>query len=79
MANRAYGQFCGFARALEAVGERWALLIVRDLMVGPKRFTDLRRGFQGPSTLVETVQEQAPFSGHIVSFRGNRGHLVKLL
>lgn len=44
MAKRAYGQYCGFARAVEVVGERWALLIVRDLLVGPKRFTDLRRG-----------------------------------
>ena len=44
MSKRAYGQFCGLARALELVGERWALLIVRDLLVGPKRFTDLRRG-----------------------------------
>jgi len=41
---RTYGQFCGVARALELVGERWALLIVRDLLVGPRRFTDLRRG-----------------------------------
>ncbi len=41
---RAYGQFCGVARALELVGERWTLLIVRDLLVGPRRFTDLRRG-----------------------------------
>ncbi len=44
MAKRAYGQYCGFARALEIVGERWGLLIIRDLLVGPKRFTDLRRG-----------------------------------
>lgn len=44
MSKRVYGQFCGFARALELVGERWALLIVRDLLVGPKRFTDLRAG-----------------------------------
>jgi len=44
MMKRTYGQFCGVARALEMVGERWALLIVRDLVVGPKRFTDLRRG-----------------------------------
>ncbi len=44
MAGRAYGQYCGLARAVELVGERWALLIVRDLLVGPKRFTDLRRG-----------------------------------
>jgi DNA-binding HxlR family transcriptional regulator len=42
--SRSYGQFCGFARALEIVGERWALLVVRDLVLGPKRFTDLRRG-----------------------------------
>lgn len=44
MRARAYGQFCGLARALEIVGERWAVLIVRDLLVGPKRFTDLHRG-----------------------------------
>jgi DNA-binding HxlR family transcriptional regulator len=44
MRTRAYGQYCGIARALELVGERWALLIVRDLLLGPKRFTDLRRG-----------------------------------
>jgi DNA-binding HxlR family transcriptional regulator len=39
-----YGQYCGFSRALELVGERWALLIVRDLLVSPKRFVDLQRG-----------------------------------
>lgn len=44
MAKRDYGQFCGLVRALEMVGERWALLIVRDLLVSPKRFTDLRQG-----------------------------------
>lgn len=43
MAHRSYGQFCGLARALELVGERWALLVVRDLILGPKRFTELRR------------------------------------
>jgi DNA-binding HxlR family transcriptional regulator len=42
--KRAYGQYCGFARAAELVGERWALLIVRDLLVAPKRFSDLQRG-----------------------------------
>ncbi|PCC67300.1 transcriptional regulator, HxlR family [Nannocystis exedens] len=44
MATRSYGSYCGVARALELVGERWALLIVRDLLVGPRRFTDLQRG-----------------------------------
>jgi DNA-binding HxlR family transcriptional regulator len=42
--TRSYGQYCGFARALELVGDRWALLLVRDLLVGPKRFGDLQRG-----------------------------------
>jgi DNA-binding HxlR family transcriptional regulator len=40
---RTYGQFCGLARALEIVGERWSLLVIRDLMLGPKRFNDLQR------------------------------------
>jgi DNA-binding HxlR family transcriptional regulator len=44
MARRTYGQYCGLARAVEMVGERWAMLIIRDLLVSPKRFTDLRRG-----------------------------------
>jgi len=44
MSRRSYGQYCGVAYALELVGERWALLVVRDLILGPKRFTDLRRG-----------------------------------
>lgn len=44
MSRRSYGQYCGVAHALELVGERWALLVVRDLILGPKRFTDLRRG-----------------------------------
>ncbi|HEX6472707.1 MAG TPA: winged helix-turn-helix transcriptional regulator [Streptosporangiaceae bacterium] len=44
MTKRSYGQYCGLARALEIVGERWALLLVRDLLVGPRRFTDLRKG-----------------------------------
>jgi DNA-binding HxlR family transcriptional regulator len=44
MARRGYGQICGVSRALEIVGERWAMLIIRDLLLGPKRFTDLRQG-----------------------------------
>ena len=44
MITRTYGQYCGLARALELVGERWALLVVRDLILGPKRFTELRQG-----------------------------------
>lgn len=56
MAKRAYGQYCGFARALELVGERWALLVIRDLLVGPRRFTDLHRGLPRIPTNVLTTR-----------------------
>lgn len=44
MTARRYGQYCGVTRALELVGERWALLIVRDLLVGPRRYGELKVG-----------------------------------
>jgi DNA-binding HxlR family transcriptional regulator len=44
LAARDYGQFSGITRALELVGERWALLIVRDLLVGPRRYGELGSG-----------------------------------
>lgn len=43
MGRREYGQECSFATALDAVGERWSLLIVRELLLGPLRFSDLAR------------------------------------
>jgi DNA-binding HxlR family transcriptional regulator len=49
MNRRTYADPCGVARALDAVGERWALLVVRELLLGPKRFTDLHRGLGGAS------------------------------
>lgn len=45
--TRSYDQYCGAARALDVVGERWALLVVRDLLLGPKRYTDLQAGLPG--------------------------------
>jgi DNA-binding HxlR family transcriptional regulator len=47
--ERSYDDPCGIARALDLVGERWALLLVRELVFGPKRFTDVRRGLPGAS------------------------------
>jgi DNA-binding HxlR family transcriptional regulator len=41
MASRTYGQMCSVARALDVLGERWTLLVVRELLLGPKRFKDL--------------------------------------
>ena len=51
---RTYEDPCGLARALNLVGERWSLLIVRELLLGPKRFTDLRRGLPAASQSVLT-------------------------
>ena len=50
--SRTYDQYCPVARALEFVGERWTLLVVRELMLGPRRFTDLMADLPGISTNV---------------------------
>lgn len=52
--KRKYDDACGTAHALELIGERWALLVVRELMLGPKRFTDLRASLPGISANVLT-------------------------
>jgi DNA-binding HxlR family transcriptional regulator len=51
---RSYRDLCGIARALDVIGERWALLVVRELLFGPKRFADLHRGLPGTSQNVLT-------------------------
>ncbi len=56
MTSRSYGQYCGLAYALDLVGERWALLIVRDLILGPRRFSDLSRGLPGIPSNVLTAR-----------------------
>lgn len=50
MSRRSYDQYCAVARALDAVGERWSLLIVRELLGGPRRYTDLHADLPGVST-----------------------------
>jgi DNA-binding HxlR family transcriptional regulator/putative sterol carrier protein len=55
---RSYQQFCPAARALDVVGERWALLVVRELLYGPKRYTDLQDGLPriGPNVLADRLR-----------------------
>ena len=48
--SRDYGQYCGLARALDVVGDRWNLLIVRQLLMGPARYGELREGLSGVAT-----------------------------
>ncbi|MGK5543920.1 winged helix-turn-helix transcriptional regulator [Streptomyces sp. URMC 127] len=57
--GRSYDQFCPAARALDVVGGRWALLIVRELLLGPRRYTDLAEGLPGigPNVLAERLRE----------------------
>jgi DNA-binding HxlR family transcriptional regulator len=59
--NRTYSDVCGVARSLDVIGERWALLIVRELMLGPKRFNDLLTGLQGasPNVITQRLRELA--------------------
>lgn len=50
MKTRSYNQFCALSFALDAIGERWTLLVIRELLPGPRRFTDLLEGLPGIST-----------------------------
>jgi len=49
MSGTRYTQFCALARAAEIIGERWTLLIIRELLLGPKRFSDLSKRLGGAS------------------------------
>ncbi|MGY1437636.1 winged helix-turn-helix transcriptional regulator [Streptomyces reniochalinae] len=77
--RRSYDQFCALARALDSVGDRWTLLIVRELLAGPRRYTDLHADLPGVSTdmlaarlkhmeaegLAERRRQPRPATGHV--------------
>jgi DNA-binding HxlR family transcriptional regulator len=66
MAARDYGQYSGITRAMELVGERWALLIVRDLLVGPRRYGELAAGLPRiPSNILATRLKELQAAGII--------------
>ena len=56
---RSYGQYCGLARALDVVGNRWSLLVVRELLTGPARYAQLQAGLPGisPNLLTDRLRE----------------------
>lgn len=66
MSAARYAQFCALARAAEIVGERWTLLIVRELLLGPKRFSDLAERLGGVSPTVLTGRLNALIESGIV-------------
>jgi DNA-binding HxlR family transcriptional regulator len=57
--RRTYGDGCAIAHGLDLVGERWALLVVRELLLGPKRFTDMKKGLPNasPNVISERLRE----------------------
>jgi DNA-binding HxlR family transcriptional regulator len=62
--RRDFGQYCGLARALELVGERWALLIVRNLIVRPRRYSELQTGLAGiPTNVLATRLKELEQAG----------------
>ena len=66
MAARSYGQYCGVSTAVELVAERWALLIIRDLLVGPRRYTDLKQGLPKiPTNILSARLKELQESGVI--------------
>ena len=66
MAARDYGQYGGVSRAVELVGERWSLLIIRDLLVGPRRYGELAGGLHRiPSNIVAARLKELQAAGII--------------
>src|SRR5690606_32539204 len=70
--KRSYEDGCAAAHALDLVGERWALLIVRELFLGPKRFTALRAGLPGISPNVVTQRLSEPEASRLLERRKQR-------
>jgi len=69
VARRSYDQFCPLACTLDLVGERWTLLVVRDLVGGPKRYTDLLRGLPGVATDLLTERLRTLESAGVIARR----------
>lgn len=67
--TRSYDDPCGIARALDRVGERWALLVVRELVLGPKRFSDLRTGLPSASPNVLSQRLDALLASGVIERR----------
>ena len=66
MGNLHYPQFCALARAAELIGERWTLLIIRELLLGPKRFGDLQEHLDGMSPTLLTARLAALIDSNVV-------------
>jgi DNA-binding HxlR family transcriptional regulator len=72
-----YGQFCSFARALDLLGERWTLLIVRELLCGSSRFNDIRRGIPRISRTMLSARLRDLVDSGLVTRDGTAYELTK--
>ncbi|MFV8161007.1 winged helix-turn-helix transcriptional regulator [Mycobacterium sp. 134] len=66
MAKRSYDEYCGLAVALDLLGERWTMLVIRELLMGPKRFTDLLGGLSGIGTGLLTQRLRQLEEAHVI-------------
>lgn len=76
MARRSYRQNCALARAIDVIGERWTLLLVRDLLVGPRRFRDLVRSLKGIGTNLLTSRLKDLEAAGLVERGGEQGYAL---
>ncbi len=74
---RGFGQFCPIALALEVVGERWTLLIIRELKCGSHRFSDIQRGVPLMSKSVLSQRLRALLDAGVLERRGGEYHLTQ--
>jgi DNA-binding HxlR family transcriptional regulator len=69
MSKRSYDQYCPVAHALDLVGERWSMLIVKELMHGPQRYTDLAEHLPGVGTNILAARLRALEEGGVIAKR----------
>ncbi len=80
MASRSYGQYCGLARSLDTIGDRWSLLIVRELLLGPLRYGELAAAVGGVATnLLADRLRNLETAGVIERQVGDAGGVVYVL
>ncbi|WP_051341380.1 winged helix-turn-helix transcriptional regulator [Pseudonocardia spinosispora] len=77
MTTRSYRQRCGLAAALDVVGERWTLLVLRELFAGPLRFTELLRTLPGVSSALLTERLRQVQGAGLISHDGTRYRLTE--
>ncbi len=76
MARRRYRQNCALARAADVIGERWTLLLIRDLLVGPRRFRDLARSLRGIGTNLLSSRLKELETAGLIERRGAQGYAL---